>query len=457
MPENEFEKQVQQKMDGFKLRPNDAIWETVSSKIVKQKKRRRQLSLTIAFICCFLIAGLFLSDVGVKYYSKTENAVNAILSTKKNIDSTIVKDTERIKKQKQQNSDGVTANNISVNIVKEYLIKQAQPLQQTNFERSQLSAGNKNTQHAKGKKIIYTTESTPEDLTNDSLIVAEKIKPLPYQENKTEQLSSSPVENIVVDTSKDIAKKIPDSVVNNTDTIATVKKQIEKEQKTKWDMGIVFAVGQSSTAGAYLGSTANSSYYNALALSNGSNNSINYAPSEIKPGVAFTTGITASKKLSVKINFMTGVNYKLFTTSIATGNYSSLNGAQSYSQGNTNRYSNYYHFVEIPLAIQLQLANIKKHPVYFEGGLTFSQLISTNSLQYNVSQSKYYIDNSLFNKTIIGLSAGLFINLASNSKAPLLLGPHFYYSASTIAGSGLYANTHYSFIGINIRKILKKN
>ena len=168
-------------------------------------------------------------------------------------------------------------------------------------------------------------------------------------------------------------------------------------------------------------------------------------------------GITASKKLSAKINFTTGVNYKLFTTSIATGNYSSLNGAQSYSQGNTNRYSNYYHFVEIPLAIQLQLANIKKHPVYFEGGLTFSQLISTNSLQYNVSQSKYYIDNSLFNKTIIGLSAGLFINLASNSKAPLLLGPHFYYSASTIAGSGLYANTHYSFIGINIRKILKKN
>ena len=457
MPENEFEKQVQQKMDGFKLRPNDAIWETVSSKIVQQKKRKRQLSLTIAFICCFLIAELFLSDVGVQYYPKQKDPTIASLSTRTNIDSSGTKDTASVKKYSHQSSNDLKTNDVYANTIKEHLIKHAQPLQQTNVERSQLSAGNKNTQHAKGKKIIYTTESTPEDLTNDSLIVAEKIKPLPYQENKTEQLSPSPAENTVVDTSKNIAKKMTDNVVNTPDTIATVKKETEKKKKTKWDIGIALTIGQSSTAGSYLGSTANSSYYDLAALSIGNNSQINYAPSEIKPGVAFTTGITASKKLSAKINFTTGVNYKLFTTSIATGNYSSLNGAQSYSQGNTNRYSNYYHFVEIPIAIQLQLANIKKHPVYFEGGLTFSQLISTNSLQYNVSQSKYYIDNSLFNKTIIGLSAGLFINLASNSKAPLLLGPQFYYSASTIAGSGLYANTHYSFIGINIRKILKKN
>ncbi len=452
MPENEFEKQVQKRMDGFKLQPGDAIWETVSAKIVRQKKRRRQLGLSITFIGCFLIAALVLSDIHVKYYSKKENAVNTILSTETNIDSTIIKDTESIKKQQQQNSDGVTANNISANIVKEHLIKQAQPLQQTNFDRSQLLAGNKNTQYVKGKKLIHTSASKAEEVTNDSLIAAEKIKPLPYQENKAEQLSASPVENI--------AKKMTDSTGNNPDTIATVKKETEKKKKTKWDIGVVFTVGQSSTAGAYLGSIANSSYYDQTALNlsnNGNSSQSNYAPSEIKPGIAFSAGIATSKKLSAKINFMSGINYKLFTTSIATGNDSSLNGVVRYGVGNTNRYNNYYHFIEIPLAIQLQVANIKKHPMYFEGGITVSQLVGTNALQYNAGQNKYYIDNSLFNKTIIGLSSGLFINVMKSERAPLLLGPQFYFSATPVAGSGLYADTHYSFVGISVRKMLKKN
>ena len=459
MPENEFEKQVQKRMDGFKLQPGDAIWKTVSAKIGLQKTRRLQLVLSIAFIGCFLIATLVLSDMNVKYYSKKENAVNAILSTKTNIDSLGTNDIEIVKKYNQPNSNKIVTSNVYAKPVKEHLIKEAEPLQQTNLERNQLFVGNKKIQDASGKKIIHTSGSTAEDLTNDSLIAAEKIKPLPYQQNKTEQLSPSPVENIVVETSKSIAKKMTDSVVNNPDTTTTVKKETEKKKKTKWDIGIVFTVGQSSTAGAYLGSIANSSYYDQAALSNSNNGNSsqgNYEPSEIKPGIAFNTGITTSKKLSAKTNFTIGINYKLFTTSIVTGNYTSLNGVISYGQGNTNRYNNYYHFIEIPLAIQLQVANIKKHPMYFEGGIILSQLVSTNALQYNAGQNKYYIDNSLFNKTIIGLSAGLFINLVSNNKAPLLLGPQFYYSASSIAGSGLYANTHYSLVGISVRKMLKK-
>ncbi|WP_301933197.1 hypothetical protein, partial [Ferruginibacter sp.] len=68
-----------------------------------------------------------------------------------------------------------------------------------------------------------------------------------------------------------------------------------------------------------------------------------------------------------------------------------------------------------------------------------------------------YIDNNLFHKTIIGLSAGLLLNLVNNNKAPLLLGPQFYYSVTPVAGSGLYTKTHYSFVGIKLQKILKKN
>jgi hypothetical protein len=40
MPVNEFEKQVQQKMDELQLRPSTEVWEEVEKRIRKEKKRR---------------------------------------------------------------------------------------------------------------------------------------------------------------------------------------------------------------------------------------------------------------------------------------------------------------------------------------------------------------------------------------------------------------------------------
>jgi len=42
MPENDFEKQVQQLFSDMKLKPSDAVWPKVRERI-KEKKRRRVL------------------------------------------------------------------------------------------------------------------------------------------------------------------------------------------------------------------------------------------------------------------------------------------------------------------------------------------------------------------------------------------------------------------------------
>ena len=89
MPENEFEKEVQQKMDEFKLRPNDAIWKTVSAKIVQQKGRSRKVILTIILLCCFLMTTLIISDVQQKYSAGNNTAVNVMLSNKEINDASI--------------------------------------------------------------------------------------------------------------------------------------------------------------------------------------------------------------------------------------------------------------------------------------------------------------------------------------------------------------------------------
>ena len=40
MQKNEFEKQMQQKMDGLQIQPSESVWENVRLQITKQKRRR---------------------------------------------------------------------------------------------------------------------------------------------------------------------------------------------------------------------------------------------------------------------------------------------------------------------------------------------------------------------------------------------------------------------------------
>ena len=51
MPVNNFEKQVQQKMDELQLRPSAEVWEEVEKRIRKEKRRRR-------FIIWFFLFGV---------------------------------------------------------------------------------------------------------------------------------------------------------------------------------------------------------------------------------------------------------------------------------------------------------------------------------------------------------------------------------------------------------------
>ena len=55
MQENEFEKQVQQKMDELKLHPSDAVWTKIEAQIKKEKRRRWML----IFLPVILIGSLY--------------------------------------------------------------------------------------------------------------------------------------------------------------------------------------------------------------------------------------------------------------------------------------------------------------------------------------------------------------------------------------------------------------
>ena len=483
MPENEFEKEVQQKMDGFKLRPNDAIWKTVSAKIVQQKGRSRKVILTIILLCCFLMTTLIISDVQQKYSAGNKTAVNVMLSNKEINDASIKSNNlpsaeiniEAIKNDSGRKGDSVReqTSDEHLNKVQEQVVEQkslpglTKPVNQHHVIQHQ------RTLYAAGKKSVSTQAGTAEEIATHSFSIAENSQTELQKQNRNEASNPVLAGNKMTDTNIVLADRKVDheEIKSDTPAITIAVKKIESKTKNKWNAGIIIMAGQSSTASGYLASAANSSYADYLFLpgsvSQNNNNADNsarfdqlnsspYSPSKIKPGAGFTLGISVSKKLSAKSNFIGGINYKTFTTNKAIGGDSSVNGVVRYGIGNANTYHNKFHFIEIPLAVQIQIADIKKHPLLLEGGISFSHLISSKALQYDINQNKYYIDNKLLNKIIIGFTAGLSVNLANKNMPALLVGPQFYYSATRTAGSGLYTKTHYSFVGMKLQKMLKK-
>ncbi|MEO6843615.1 MAG: hypothetical protein ABI184_00505, partial [Ginsengibacter sp.] len=56
MEQNNFEKNVQQKLEELKIPPSDAVWDNVEKKIGK-KKRDRRLIFILFFLILFLLSG----------------------------------------------------------------------------------------------------------------------------------------------------------------------------------------------------------------------------------------------------------------------------------------------------------------------------------------------------------------------------------------------------------------
>jgi hypothetical protein len=225
---------------------------------------------------------------------------------------------------------------------------------------------------------------------------------------------------------------------------------------------ILFGLGKTATASSYLGVTANRSYYdNAREFSSnvggqGTGNSLTSIPSTIKPATGFYLGFAAEKNITKRSSLSLGLQYQFTSTSMGVGQaIVAADGNKAFATGNSNSYINKYHFIEIPIDFSTQLSNFKKHNLYVTAGGTLSQLLHTNALQYNNIAGQYFIDNDYFNKTIIGLSAGISINLLKNNKAPLLLGPIVNYSITPLAAKGLYDNSRYGFLGFRLQKVLK--
>lgn len=411
MQENEFRKKVQQKMAGLKLSPSPAIWQNIDKEInVKNKSKRWGLFIIIAFI--FLGGGFLLWEhtqfSELNHHSFTKNLTKPKTFPQHNSNLSLIVPSEN--------------NELYIPVKKQH-----------------------------SKKIKSSKDNSTSKIAN------QENNEIPEQP-LSNSLYIQPLKTIIVTQKIAYAEKL--KLQESTASEFKVKKAVKSAQKNKWAFGLNFSAGLLKTETGFAGLSANYMSPGPGGMQ-GSNN-----PFVATSRLGFSIGIVALKNIYKKNRLAVGFNYKLLSTKIATGEkvYSTIDipkvdnvnpgitVTQYYKNDNTKYYNNYYHFVELPIQLQSPISK----SLYWSSGITLSQLITTNTLQYDHMTNVYYKDNRLFKKSQVLLSAGIFIKLPYNKKSSISIGPKFDYGLTKMANYGIYQNKHYTYFGLHIQKVFEK-
>lgn len=474
MEQNNFEKNVRQKLEELKIPPSDAVWANVEKQLGKKEKDKKVILL-------FLFSILFL--LGASYWlwnsSKNNSSQNRqVTQSQKDSKATYLSGRQANNEDSSFAKSKITSGNHLVNTDSAAVSGRKTKSLEANSQ-NKIVTKREPKQRKSGDDFTTNPNQDFSKRTNneDSQIALNNANKLirkttnPEIENKNER------ENILINFQNQInadsfliqlesEKTIEKLIAKNT---SSLKKDATKKPEKRWDYGVTISAGSS-----FIGSNILERNYQSMDMSsglpspgnsNGGNPSYYYFPSLIKNSTAFIAGVLAEKKFSAKSKISVGISYKYYSLINKVGNKidSTLTSAQyfaAYSLNNTaNRsqsYRNNFHYLEVPVSIKIQINKNKKLPLLWNGGINFSELISSNALQFNPNLGIYYNDNSIFNKTQFGLHTGLSLTLFSEQKIPLTFGPYFNYSATSLSDKGLYGGKHFSFIGIQAEILFRK-
>jgi hypothetical protein len=456
MEENKFEKQVQQKMDELKIHPSDSVWEHVKNRIEKKKSRRWGFLLSLLIFVILLLGGYLLFNS--RQHSFTEKQEVSSINFKKPGEKSL-----RLNKIQLNSLPGKDAKSGSV--VKDNLNKQFTKDDQGLVQRKIV----KKHSNVNMRVSINSSEAETVNLPENSDDIKSK-QPAPETNDnvKSDVLSkvkNDHIENIeiaVYNINKDsliIAKALVKQIDKQKDTSSDKpgnKKSFNSPSKSKWHFGFLISGGISHVGNQFLGlgySTYRARDY--LSTSPGGGSVQIPGPSKVKNSGSYTGGIFIEKDISkTKLSF--GINYKVYNTSNNVGQKNDSTAIFD-ARNAVNRYHNHFNFIEFPLTVKIPLGKSTTIPVFWEGGIIISQLLSSNALQFNPNSGVYFKDNSLLNKTQTGFSTGISTSLFSNQKNSILFGPFLYYGASHVANEGLYTKKHFVYIGLELKFYPGKN
>jgi len=469
MPENEFDKKISSEMQELKFKPSEQVWLRVEERIKTKKKRR-------IFVVIFLLAGLALlgywqrtnlfggqkNDIATKVTtdspgekqkeenSQSTNEINSSTTKQKTqpTESKEIKNTTGKTVNDKQSDSGSVIDKKDIAVSKNNISKQKKSKEEINEKPVSVKTKKDNKPEA-SVAIVSANSKTKSKVVDDK---SKDLKTDTETIAKKEDLNQSEVK--LVDSKIDSAKVVTleqEKNVTATDTLLktdqtkdtppqTVKKG-PAEKKWKWGLHItpgISSLNDNEISFGGLKSADAFAYQNPVGSGTGAPPPARQKPSDVKAGFALQVGAFAQRQLSSRTSLAVGLQYGYYSNVLHIGNKrSSLSGTTQLSTlldrnanqvynagGDTTKYTNGYHFIELPFLFQWQLNKNKTKPFIWSTGFTIGQLIASNAIMYDtVFNGVYYKNTSQLNKTQFSLSTGFSWTIANNKQVQWNLGP----------------------------------
>lgn len=461
MSDKSFEQQVKEELSDLRIKPNAAVWESVSASLQKERKRRWAIWLVV------LLVGL--TSAGFWWTSQNtiidKNQENILSQQKSKVSLSEKSNTEILSSQKQ--SDILEGKHLTVD-----QFKQLNKLTGTELANSK-NNNSKNTgaTHPFGNDTATFIAKTT---TDAKLITTEPIQLLDTIISKSAEITkskptSSNLQNTTtgsnsLDTMMITTEKtsISDTTISQKDTALIASLYIDttkgitaskKKNEWQWKIGLTGGISGIRNSLASLLGGANKSAYSEAIRGNASPippSGVTGSSSSNRPVVrdAFSFGFSIEVLKSIgkrersNLGITAAYNFYKTTTGIGTQNIGTVRfdnvnlsnvGNSYYSIKDSSSYSSSYHFIHLGIQHYQSLKWFKRIDMKWFAGAGVNFLLGTNGLHLGYDSTGAYLfqNKTLFRSVQLDISTGLAFSLGK--KKEIQLTPHVQYMLSNLS------------------------
>lgn len=464
MQADEFEKKIQNKMEGFGLVPDNEVWKQVSARIKKEKTERRVLFY-------WLLTGfVFLAGTSAWWFINNENNRKLVIKDVNHAASKEVND--RLKQSINNSSPGFykprAETKKSIAFIQKDKIKQKFTSEVKNKALTKIKYAEVikelNVNRGKDNRKAYKAES-------------QSPRSLPPHRFYTPELTATVKVDTSIKNNSIYNKKTNFTNGTATNTIVKETIQTKRQRNKKWNAGFTVYSGISDNLSGLplLEKNYALDYYSSPDLFSNENSSqignYNYninTSNNFKRAFSFGLGFFVKKQLTQRMSLSGGIDLHSYRAKSMVGRkvnqqrsfYDSseekalsVNGF--YTVGNSVTYSNKYQLLELPINLALQLNKNRERPLLISAGISPGLLLSSNALYANPSANVYYVDKEKFHHFQLSVQSGLMFTVSGTNKYSLTAGPVVQYGFINPTKAVIAGSQHLFFSGLKANIIFK--
>lgn len=450
MQENNFEKQVRERLDELHLAPSAPVWQRIEASLKKKRERRLVFWLLPLFL---LTGGVALWQATTHFKTgdtqqtaKSKQAPAATFS-KPHSTKTGQSTETKIEQQPGQSTPKNAISKTTIRINRKTLERKQsnQPKPDVVKEKRSTQTGN---QVAFQKPLTGKTKR-PVAVENKTAGVSEGPKKRVAETPAQTGIETKPDTTRQQDTVQQLAPAKNDSAANSGQPpikVAVPKKRLQ------WS--IVSRIGTTNSvapviAGFGMKSMQQADMQPSNSLGSSSYNSgfpwfdsvVYRQPATPTKGLQFTIGARVRKQAGKNNFFTAGLQYSFYSNHLTVGSSLPSNSLTAgiwdmqtermfRNNGVQNRFTNKLHVVELPLGFEYRL--LKQHPLYMQHGVTISQLIASRVLQYNDAANTYSENAAGLRQTNCHVFTSIEYTFWKTKTFSLQAGPHLQYALGTV-------------------------